>query len=357
MARRVLIVLGTRPEAIKMAPVLDALRPGPLSAHVVVSGQHPDLLPPVLERLGIVPDSVLCSPPASSSLGATTGQLVLGLGGVLAGVAADAVVVHGDTTTALAGALAASWRGVPVAHVEAGLRTGDPSSPFPEELNRATIDQLATWWMAPTSAARRNLLAEGAAPERVFVTGNPVVDAVLAVGSGQPDPWPLPADAPFVLATCHRREHHGAPLARIVAALAELSQRMPVVLPAHPHPEVLRAVRSLRALPGAYVVEPLGYGSFVWAMQRASLIITDSGGVQEEAATLGRPTVVIRASTERPEVLRTGVVALVGTQTADIVALASRWLAEPPLPTGYLPFGAGGAGRRIAGRLEEALCG
>ncbi len=340
LTRTVLTVLGTRPEAIKMAPVLRALAAGPLRSVLCVTGQHPELY------VDLRPDHDLGAVRPGSDLSELTEHVLRGLRPVLAQVAPDLVVVHGDTTSALAAALAATYAGIPVAHVEAGLRTGDPAAPFPEEVNRGLIDRLAALHLAPTELARANLLAEGIAPTSILVTGNPVVDALAGVRAEPGD---------HVLVTCHRRESLGAPLLGICVVAASLARSgARVVWPVHPNPAVSEPVRE--ALGGLVDLRPpLPHGAFLQLLASAALVLTDSGGVQEEAALLSRPTLVLREKTERPEVLETGVVRVVGLDPVAIEAAARDWLGSPPSPTGARPLGDGRAGPRIARALERFL--
>ena len=330
-----------------MAPVLRELADQPVDLQLAVTGQHPDLLASCLQELGLRPEHAL-APFRGEGLGALMAHVMEGLSPVLDRVSPHWVVVHGDTTSALAAAVAATYAEIPVAHVEAGLRTADPRSPFPEELNRRALAALASMHFAPTPGARGNLLAEGVAPERIYVTGNPVVDALQAqssVGLGE-----LALEGSLVLVTCHRRETHGAPLQRVCDAVEQLAQpHRTIVWPLHLHPRVQEPVKArLAGRPGITLTPPMSHRRFLDHVQRASLILTDSGGVQEEAAWLGRPTLVLRERTERPEVLESGVVQLVGCDARRICQAAEAWLADPPSARAFGALGDGRSGARIA---------
>ncbi|MEQ1571552.1 MAG: UDP-N-acetylglucosamine 2-epimerase (non-hydrolyzing) [Myxococcota bacterium] len=345
------VAVGTRPEAIKMAPVVAALRRRGVAVMLCTTGQHPALCRDALAVMGLAPDRELAIA-GSSTLPDRLARVISAVGAAVAEAPPALVLVHGDTASAAGAALAAHLVEVPVGHVEAGLRTGDRRAPFPEESLRRLIDGLAELCFAPTALARDQLLAEGIAPERISVTGNPIVDAVASIA--EPDRTPV---AGRVLVTAHRRENVAAlgPICDAVRALA--SGGASVVWPVHPNPAVEEVVRArLGGVSGVTLAPPLAYRAFVRAMQEASLILTDSGGVQEEAACLGRPTLVLRDRTERPEVLSTGVVALVGTDPARIVARATEWLSTPPVPaSGPFPLGDGRAGEHVAERVVRWL--
>lgn len=375
MANRVLFIFGTRPEAIKLAPVIARLRERPqdFEVRVTVTGQHRGMLDSVLDVFGIVPDNNLDIMRPGQPLAALTARALEGLDDVIGREQPAAVVVQGDTATTLAGALAAYWHRVPVAHVEAGLRTGDRYQPFPEEMNRRLTTHLATWHFAPTDAARGHLLAEGVDATRVHVTGNTVIDALLEIAA---TPWNFPpgpiADAVaagragnerLLLVTTHRRENLGAPLDEVAAALAELLRRFPdirVLYACHSNPLARAAAeRALGTHPRVLLLEPVPYLQFVKLMQAATLIVTDSGGIQEEAPSLGKPVLVLRNVTERPEAVTAGAARVTGTRTADIVAAAATLLADP---TAYAamartanPFGDGRAAERIAAVLAADI--
>lgn len=368
--RRVGVVLGTRPEAVKLAPVIAALR---ASAHyepvVVSTGQHRDLLAPLLGFFGVRPDVDLDLMQPGQSLSDLAGRATTRIGQAVADLGLDLLVVQGDTTTTLAGALAGFYHRVPVVHLEAGLRTDDRMSPYPEEVNRRAVTQLADLHLAPTAWAADRLLAEGVAPESVLVTGNTVVDALFETVRRQhpyagPDAAALTeveaAGRRVLLVTAHRRESWGPGLDGIAEAVGRLVETHPdlaVVFPVHPNPVVREPVRRrLGGLRRVTLAEPLDYPSFVRLLARADLVLTDSGGIQEEACSLGKPTLVARDTTERPEGVEAGGLRLVGTDPARIVAEADRLLADPAaydaLVCRSLPFGDGTASARTVAALD-----
>ncbi|MEX5634615.1 non-hydrolyzing UDP-N-acetylglucosamine 2-epimerase [Parafrankia sp. FMc2] len=369
----VLLVYGTRPEAIKMAPVVHELRRGrSLRPVLAVTGQHRTMLDQVNSLFGLVPDYDLEILQHRQSLSGVTTRALAGLEAVMAEVRPDAVVVQGDTTTAFAGALAAFYQNVPVVHLEAGLRTDDPSSPFPEEINRRLTAQLADLHLAPTPSARANLLAEGVRADSILVTGNTVIDALLQVTAAPPPDDRLLADVrqrigdsgrPVVLVTAHRRESWGEPLARVGAALARLATERPellIVLPVHRNPAVREAVLPpLAGLPGIIVADPVDYAVFAHLMAIATVVLTDSGGVQEEAPSLGKPVLVLRDNTERPEGLRAGTARLVGTDPDQIVAAVENLVDDPvayaAMAGAVNPYGDGQAARRAVAAIEHRL--
>jgi UDP-N-acetylglucosamine 2-epimerase len=367
--RPVLVVLGTRPEAIKLAPVVAALRAAPrLTPRVCVSGQHREMLDQMLRVFAIVPDRDLAVMRPAQDLSDVTARVLLGLRDALAAERPAAVLVQGDTTTAMAAALAAFYAGAPVGHVEAGLRTGRLDQPFPEEMNRRLVGQLATWHYAPTAQAAENLRREGVAPAQILVTGNTVVDALQTIAA-QPLPLPPPLDDAalagrrLVLVTGHRRESFGAGLAGLCAALRALADRYPdvlVVYPVHLNPAVDGPVRAaLGGHPRVRLTPPLDYLGFLALLRRAHLAITDSGGVQEEAPSFGVPVLVTRTATERGEALTAGTARLVGTDCDTVVAAASALLDDPAAHAAMRaagnPFGDGRAAARIVAHLEQAL--
>lgn len=365
----VVVAFGTRPEAIKMAPVLWALEESErLRPVVVVTGQHRDLLQQVLDLFGVRPDVNLDIMQAGQSLTDITCRVLQGMAGVLEQLAPALVVIQGDTTSALAAALAAFYARVPVAHVEAGLRTRDPYLPFPEEMNRRLIGRLAALHFAPTPSAVDNLLREGIDPGSIFLTGNTVIDSLLHVARKDPLPPPdLPPEAlragRLLLLTAHRRENWGAPLARIFTAVTEILSRFPdvgVVVSVHPNPRVARVAREmLGGRDRVWLVRPPDYAGMVALLKRACLVLTDSGGLQEEAPVLGRPVLVLREATERPEGIRAGIARLVGTDPQRIVREAARLLADPLAyrrrARAVNPYGDGRAGRRIVAAVEYHL--
>jgi len=367
--RRLLFVFGTRPEAIKLCPVVLHFRKHApeFDVRVCVTAQHRGLLDQVLEVFGITPDHDLDLMLPSQTLFQSTSRILSGLEPVLIQESPDMVYVQGDTTTTLCGALAAFYRQIPVAHVEAGLRTGDMSEPFPEEMNRVLCSRLTSLHLAATAGAARHLTQEGVPDRDIAVTGNTCIDAVLYVrdglesGSLQAPPLP-PFDAmkKLLLVTAHRRESFGEGFEQICMALAYLARRddVQIVYPVHPNPNVQGPVnRHLRGLDNIVLVEPLSYVPFVDLMRRAYLLITDSGGVQEEGPSLGKPILVMRDKTERPEAVEAGCAVLVGTARSTILAAIERlWrdkTAYRQMQETGNPFGDGAASQRIVFTLER----
>lgn len=372
MTQRVLVIVGTRPEAIKLAPVALALQASPVLEPVLVStGQHRDIVAPMLATFGLRADVDLGVGRPQQSLNALASRLLSALDETIEQHRPSAIIVQGDTTSVLCGALAGFHRGVPVVHVEAGLRTTDLHNPFPEEANRRLVGRIADLHLAPTEAARQALLAEGVPPSAVLTSGNTVVDALLRAIDLPPEPTGdarldalLAHEAtPLVLITTHRRESHGAPMRRTLVAIRLLAEARPgtaFVLPVHPNPAVTDLVRAeLGWLPNVVLTAPLGYLPFVRVMQRATLILTDSGGVQEEAPALGKPVLVLRDNTERPEGVAAGTAILVGTDTERIVTWASRLLDDPALHRAMAgvqnPYGDGRASERVCAAVEHLL--
>lgn len=370
--RRIAIVVGTRPELIKMAPVLLALRArSGFEARLVATAQHREMLDQACRAFSIVPDLDLDLMQPDQAPAQVAARVLSGVRDVLARERPDAVLVHGDTTTCLAAALAAFYEGIPVGHVEAGLRTYDLSAPWPEEMNRRLTDPLCRWCFAPTQRAASNLRAERIPDANVFVTGNTIVDALLLarekVRSNPPEIPGLSEDAiggqRLVLVTGHRRESFGAPLRALCAALVDLVRAHPdvcVVYPVHLNPKVLEPVRALLAgEERIHLVAPLEYLPFVRLLERAAIVITDSGGIQEEAPSFGKPVLVTRGVTERPEAVEAGCARLVGADRSAIVAEASRLLSDPhalaAMSARANPYGDGRAAQRIADVLEAAL--
>jgi UDP-N-acetylglucosamine 2-epimerase (non-hydrolysing) len=360
----IMTVFGTRPEAVKLAPVVQVLRDSSdFVPIVVVTGQHRELLDQVTQLFGISPDIDLDIMRPEQSLVDIATRGLAGLQRVLDETRPDMVLVQGDAHSAFLGALAAYYHRVAIGHVEAGLRTYDKYQPFPEELNRRMTTVLADLHFAPTPRAKRNLLAEGIPPETIVVTGNTVIDALVQVRD-LPDVPPVPGlpelrGRRLLLVTTHRRENWGAPLHETYLALRDLLDRFPdveAVFSVHPNPAVRRTAQdALGAHPRAHLIEPPPYASWIHLMQRAHLILTDSGGMQEEAAALGRPVLVLRRVTERPEGVEAGAMQLVGTDRARIVAEASRLLTDAAayqtMAQVRNPFGDG----RAAARILQAL--
>lgn len=384
MSHRVLVLMGTRPEAIKLAPVVAALHAAPdFEPLTVNTGQHLELIDQVIERFAITIDRNLGVMRPNQGLAGLTARLVEGIDTAIEDLRPQFVLAQGDTTTVLAAALAAFYRRVPLGHVEAGLRTGDLAAPFPEEANRRLASVLAAMHFAPTQLAAQNLLREGVDPDRVLVTGNTVIDALHAelerqkTEAGRADPWrrvaaaaaavsPRGADLgarPLVLVTGHRRENFGAGFQNICDALAELADRFAdhdFVYPVHLNPNVQQVVHArLGGRGNVLLIPPQPYSEFVALLDRCRIVLTDSGGVQEEAPGLGKPVLVMRDTTERPEGIDAGVVRLVGTDQAKIVAEASRLLTDPAaydaMARAANPYGDGHAAPRIVERLRTLL--
>jgi UDP-N-acetylglucosamine 2-epimerase (non-hydrolysing) len=368
--KRVMVVFGTRPEAIKVAPLIQALAAAPWSQPMVaVTAQHRRILDQVLELFAISPNYDLDIMQSGQTLTDVTVGALSGLGPVLADADPELVVVQGDTTTTFAAALAGFYRRVPVVHLEAGLRTGDVLSPYPEEMNRRLTSQLASLHLAPTPTARNSLLAEGVKPDSVVVTGNTVIDALhWTVGRRVPyrvqELAALDTDPRKVLlVTAHRRESWGEPMAAIGAALADLALSEPellIVLPIHPNPRVRQALLpAVTGLGNVLVVEPLAYGEFARLLNRATIVLTDSGGVQEEAPSLGKPVLVMRDTTERPEAVAAGTARLVGTDRDQIVANVRSLLhdgdAYAAMANAVNPYGDGRAAERSCRAIARFL--
>ena len=371
MSGRILSVFGTRPEAIKMAPVVKALAASAaLEARVCVTSQHRQMLDQVLDLFAIRPDYDLNIMKAAQSLGDITSGVLTGLSDVFDDWQPDRILVHGDTTTTFAASLAAYYRKIPVGHVEAGLRTGNRYSPWPEEMNRRLTGALADLHFAPTNRARDNLLRENTPPETVHVTGNTVIDALqmtrdrlladLDAHRAHDERFAFLGGKRLVLVTGHRRESFGDGLRDMCGALADLAARgdVTVLYPVHLNPNVRGPVHDiLGGRADIHLTEPEDYLPFVYLMNRSTLIITDSGGIQEEAPSLGKPVLVTRNTTERPEAVEAGTVIMTGTDRARIVKEASRLLDDPAhydrMSHAHNPYGDGRAAGRIVAYLES----
>jgi UDP-N-acetylglucosamine 2-epimerase (non-hydrolysing) len=366
----ILIVFGTRPETIKLCPLVRILRQQPerFRVTVCVTGQHRHLLDSALAAFGIEPEIDLKVMTSNQSLASLSARILDRLDPVLASIEPDFLVVQGDTTTTFAAALAAFYRRVPVGHVEAGLRTGDLREPFPEELNRVLTTRLSALHFAPTVQAAERLRAESAPEGSILMTGNTGIDALLWVkgqldaGALQGYAGELPRGRHLILVTAHRRESFGEGFERICAALARIAERgdTGIVYPVHPNPNVREVVgRRLGGLPGITLIDPLDYVPFVDLMSRASILLTDSGGIQEEAPSLGKPVLVMRDKTERQEAVEAGTAVLVGTDADRICAEVGMLLDNPEIHasrTGvHNPFGDGRACPRIADAIHSFL--
>ena len=363
MPYKILCVVGTRPEAIKMAPVILALKRSPeLNIRVLATAQHRHMLDQVLNFFGIEPDIDLDIMRPNQALATLTAKLLLELDDVLQAEKPDVVLAQGDTTTVMTVALACFYHHIPFGHVEAGLRTWDIQNPFPEEANRVIAGRLARWHFAPTESSRQNLLREGVSDIDIVVTGNTVIDALLMTASKEIELGIALDDTKrLVLVTSHRRENFGEPFRNICRALRALAERnadIQILYPVHPNPNVQNVAHEMLGdCHNIILCEPLDYAPFIAAMKKAYLIISDSGGVQEEAPALSKPVLVLRDETERPEAVEMGVVKLVGPNYQRIVAEAQRLLddssAYAEMARGISPYGDGKAAERIVNVLRE----
>ena len=370
---RILVVFGTRPEAIKLFPVIHALKDDPRFECVVcVSAQHRQMLDQVLEIAGIVPDHDLDVMQPDQTLDALTASLLTGLGKVMDQVKADRVIVQGDTATAMTGALAAYYRKVPVDHVEAGLRSNNVYHPWPEEVNRKIIGAMASLHFAPTATSAAALINENVDPARVHVTGNTVIDALHwvsakikaepALASGLAELEAMFADKRIIGVTSHRRENFGEGMEQIAQAIREIAARpdTAVIFPVHLNPNVRKVMNErLSGLSNVALIEPLDYPHFARLLNIAEIMLTDSGGVQEEAPALGKPVLVMRETTERPEGVEAGTARLVGTDALRIVTEISTLLddtaAYEAMARAHNPFGDGHSARRIVELLAHEI--
>jgi UDP-N-acetylglucosamine 2-epimerase (non-hydrolysing) len=365
--RTILITFGTRPEAIKMAPVvLELHRRDAFRVITCVTGQHREMLDQVIEAFALPIDHDLKIMRERQTLGHITSAVLKGIDPILEESKPDLVMVHGDTTTTFAAALAAYYHQIPVAHVEAGLRTDDIYSPFPEEMNRRLADRLSAIFYPPTPAARATLLGESVPPDCILTTGNTVIDALVATAGSTPPAWERKIDdalhwpGPKVLMTVHRRESWGGPMERVALAVKRVCNELPEVtfiFPIHLNPIVRKTFQeALGSLSQVVFIEPLPYTPFVHLMNRADVVITDSGGVQEEAPTLGKPVLVMRDTTERPEGIAAGTARLVGTDDqliADqLIGLLTDRSEYEAMASAVNPYGDGRAATRIADHLE-----
>jgi len=372
MSQKILLVFGTRPEAIKMLPVAKALASEPnIDVEICVTAQHREMLDQVLDLFETRPNYDLNIMTRAQGLGQVTAAVLNGLAGVLDIAKPDRVLVHGDTTTTMAASLSAFYKKIPVGHVEAGLRSGDPSQPWPEEINRRVTDVIADQLFAPTARSRENLLRENVPAEKIHVTGNTVIDALLEIAERIDCKSELSAelaarfdfldgDRPLLLVTGHRRESFGSPFLSLCEAIRDLAETHPIdiIYPVHLNPNVQTAVRQvLGSVPRVHLIEPLDYLPFVYLMKRSHVILTDSGGIQEEAPSLGKPVFVMRNVTERPEAVEAGTVQLVGTDRRCIFESVSKVLTDETayqrMSRAHNPYGDGQAARRIAAILSN----
>lgn len=366
---RVLSIFGTRPEAVKMAPVVRRLAETPgVKAFVCVTAQHRQMLDQILSLFEIVPDVDLNLMTPDQDLAGLTAGILQALDPVLDDLRPDWVLVQGDTTTVMAASLLAYYHRVKLGHVEAGLRTGDKWQPFPEEINRRVASVIADLHFAPTAEARDRLLSEGVLAKDIVITGNPVIDALLEVAGqpytdGQGPLSELPVDKTLILVTAHRRENFGSPLKEILEAIRDLASRyedqVHILYPVHLNPNVHGPAHEILGdLPNVTLTEPLDYRDMVQAIKRASFVLTDSGGLQEEAPALGKPVLVMREVTERPEAIKAGTARLVGSDRKKILAEASALLEDPlayqAMAQAVNPYGDGQAARKIVDALLAA---
>lgn len=387
--KKILFIFGTRPEAIKMAPLIkETAQSSSLTIQICVTGQHREMLDQVLQLFGICPDYDLNIMQPGQDLYDITSRILTNLRDVLHRSKPDLVLVHGDTTTSMAAAMAAFYQQIPVGHIEAGLRTHQPYNPWPEEMNRQITGRIATWHFAPTQQAKANLLAENCCPDHIFVTGNTVIDALLWINRKieqdkttqenlvrQLNDLGIPSEKVadwkqqkrrLVLITGHRRENFGEGFMHICQAINQLSTRYPqvdFVYPVHLNPNVRQPVTEILGSDhpnrNIYLIPPLEYLPFIFLMGIAYFLLTDSGGIQEEAPGLGKPVLVMRETTERPEALKAGTAKLTGTRSEEIIRLASSLLDDPDeysrMSKAVNPYGDGKAARYITDILEQIL--
>ncbi len=371
MSLRVLTIYGTRPEAIKVAPVIKAIDDAKdMTSVTVVTGQHREMLDQVNSLFGLVPAHDMDIMHPGQELNSIVGRVTTGVDAILVSESPDVVLVQGDTSTVMAASIASFNRGIPLVHLEAGLRSGDLHSPFPEEANRRLTSAIASLHLSPTTVSRENLIRENVSPDDIVVTGNTVIDALMDVTSSNETSLTNPAlqeiavhrargEGKVLLVTAHRRENLGRKMEGIVAALADLAQMVPrlsIVFPVHRNPRVRATViPALESLPNVHLVEPLDYDQFARTLALADIVLTDSGGVQEEAPSLGKPVLVMRENTERPEAVTSGTVRLIGTNRRRIVTEVSRLLSSQEayleMANAVNPYGDGYA----AARSLEAL--
>lgn len=367
--KTVVCVIGTRPEAIKMAPVVLAMRSqGYFDVKILATGQHSSMLDQALSHFKLTADVNLHIMKERQSLDHITSSVLIGAGEYFDSIEPAAVLVHGDTTTTFAAALAGFYRKIPVGHVEAGLRSGNMHLPYPEEMNRVLTDRITAWAFAPTELAKENLLREGTPADRIYVTGNTVIDALYYTVKSTSKPLcpelaKLPEDAPFLLVTAHRRESWGKPLEDICSALTMLLDTHPelwMVIPMHRNPSVRETIRKyLEKKEKVILCDPLDYPDFVWAMNTSRFILSDSGGVQEEASSIKKPVLILRDVTERPEAVEKGSGVLVGVDREKIYSNAIKLLENKDHLTQienkcrFQPFGDGTASLKIAEALKD----
>lgn len=373
MSKKILVIFGTRPEAIKMAPLIKELKSSgsDFDVRICVTAQHREMLDQVMSFFGLTADYDLDLMKPDQNLSCLTAAIITGLKDVFDSYKPDFTFVHGDTTTTFGASLAAFYAGSQVCHVEAGLRTNDKSSPFPEEMNRQLTSRLTDLHFAPTKQSKENLLQENIPENSIFITGNTVIDALLqSVEKVKSNPSKLIkdlsarlGDREMILVTGHRRENHGEGFIRICKALKQIAEGHPelwIIYPVHLNPNVQKPVYDLLSTTdNILLIDPLDYPDFIWLMDRSKLIITDSGGVQEEAPSLGKPVLVMRDTTERPEAVDAGTVKLVGTDTTTIVSEVRKLLFEKShytkMSQSHNPYGDGKACERIVKHLSDKI--
>lgn len=362
--KKILVVIGTRPEAIKLAPVILRLKSEPsIHLRICLTGQHRDLIAPIFTFFGISSDDDLAVMTHNQNLGDVTAIILTKLNPILTEYQPDLVIVQGDTSTAFSAALAAFYQKIPVAHVEAGLRSSDPYSPFPEEMNRRLISKLSHLHFCPTPLAAKNLISEGISKDTIFVTGNTAIDALLMAKKQltRSNQFSfLPHDCKMILITVHRRESFGEGILQICSAISTLASQYPdlhFVFPLHPNPNVEQVVhQNLDGIANVHIIPPQDYISFIELMDRSYLIMTDSGGIQEEAPSLNKPVLVLREITERPEVIECGVARLIGLQSNAIIEAVGLLLSDSDLYQSMAsapnPYGGGQASDQIIKQLQ-----
>ncbi|WP_448216409.1 non-hydrolyzing UDP-N-acetylglucosamine 2-epimerase [Endozoicomonas sp. 2B-B] len=363
--KKILCIVGTRPEAIKMAPVILALKnQNWVKVRILCTAQHRHIMDQVLNLFDITAHIDLNLMRPNQSLHQLTADLITSIDKVLLNEKPDAVLLQGDTTTVMSSAIACFYHHIPIGHIEAGLRTWDMSSPFPEEINRVITARLARWHFSPTLSSRNNLIKEGISDRNIVVTGNTVIDALLMISKKKPKHQiRLNEKKRLILITSHRREHFGLPFSNICRALIILAQNNPFIellYPVHPNPNIKEnAYKHLASVSNIILCEPLDYASFVAVMMQSYIVMTDSGGIQEEAPALGKPVLVMRNKTERPEAIEAGVVKLVGCDYELIVSEAQKLLdneqAYKSMAKGTSPYGDGRASERIVNTLKSEL--
>lgn len=372
--KKIMSIFGTRPEAIKMAPVVNAFKkfPEEFDHKVCVTAQHREMLDQVLDLFDIKPDFDLNTMSSGQSLTEITSKVLFGLEKIFSKNKPDLILVHGDTTTTMAASLAGFYSKIPIAHVEAGLRTGNPLSPWPEEINRSIAGIISNYHFAPTEIAKNNLIKEGKKTDTIIVTGNTVIDSLLTISNKIKNDFKVRNDLEenfsfldkkknMILVTTHRRENFDGGIDRICQALKTIAQKYPnidIVIPVHLNPNVQKPVsRYLDQITNIYLIEPQQYLQFVYLMNRSHLIITDSGGVQEEAPSLGKPVLVLRNETERPEAIEAGTVKIVGTDSKKIINEVDKILNDQIYLEAFKkaknPYGDGMAAERIVNFLRK----